>query len=674
MDNRRANTKSQIRKTPVAFKWIGIAGLTVMLCFAVLYYFNPKIFHDISFSATRVKNTFEHYVLKEKPLFYYLEMEKNGQDVRIAPEEAFEITYRDEFVVKSVASDDLKGKFITVTFDGFTANDNDFRVLLKGLDFVNKIITQGQAIDHSGVVSGYNINVRFRGETIALIPLKILVTPQDWFRFAKESSNVKQQIEYLKNAISLNERDVSVRKILAGVYLRQNMIDDAIYQYNEVLKIAPDDTVAMLELAKGHIKKKDYDEAIKVSKSVIRINPQEAEAYVAIALSMEEKGLWAPAAQNYTEAVRLEPGNLTLRFKMADALKNAQKINEAGEAYKYIAENAKESKEAGDAFMMLGDIYLQQKKYDDAVRAYQEVVKKQPRNVAAYANLASAYAGAGKFKEELSALQKAVSLKSDDPTIRFNLGAAYERQKMEAEAIKEYERVLKINVDDADAVERLADLALKNKQFGQAIQYYEKLKTKHPRKASIYAGLGFAYGEQKKYRESAQNYENAIKYGAKDSNLYYNLGYAYEKMGMEKKAVVQYEKMSPITKDVLNIVAPYYLKEKNCSKAIRYYQRIVDLEPKNADSYSGLGYAHATCGNTDMAINHYKTALKLDAENDDAYANLGEAYEKKGMYPEALDAYTKAYRLNPDSAKAAQRIPRLNIKLLQEKAQKKTGE
>ena len=42
-------------------------------------------------------------------------------------------------------------------------------------------------------------------------------------------------------------------------------------------------------------------------------------------------------------------------------------------------------------------------------------------------------------------------------------------------------------------------------------------------------------------------------------------------------------------------------------------------------------------------------------------------------YQEALKAYTSAYALNPESARAGQRIPKLKIKLLQEKSQKKIG-
>jgi tetratricopeptide (TPR) repeat protein len=76
----------------------------------------------------------------------------------------------------------------------------------------------------------------------------------------------------------------------------------------------------------------------------------------------------------------------------------------------------------------------------------------------------------------------------------------------------------------------------------------------------------------------------------------------------------------------------------------------------------------------DLAIRNYTIALKFDGDDADIYDNLGEAYEKKGLFQKALETYKRAYALNPESAKAAQRIPRLKIKFLQEKTQQKTQE
>jgi tetratricopeptide (TPR) repeat protein len=670
MTNRLLNKKEKIRRISFPVKKISIVLFFVILILVLIFFFDPRFFHSLAFKASRIRNTFSHYILQDRPNFYYLEVEKNGNDVRVSKDEALDVTYRDEFVVKSVASDDLTGRYITIKVEGLSKGDNDLGVLLRGVDLVNEIIKNNVVIDDSGIVSDYKILINFRDEMIAAVPLKVIITPQDWFRFAKDSSNAKKQIEYLKKAISMNKNDISVREILAGVYLREGRWDDAISQYKNLLNIKPDNSLALGELTKCYIKKKEFDNAIKISREMIKINPKEAQAYVSLGFSLEEKGLWSQAIQNYREAARIEPDNYPVRLKLAEAYEKNNMINSAIDEYKYIAEH---SKEVELALLPLGDIYLKLKKYDAAIKCYREVIRKKPRLVAAYANMASAYAGSGKFSEELDNLKKAVSLSPAEPTIRFNLGAAYEIRKMDAEAIKEYENVLKMNPRDANALERLADLALKNKKFDQAVKYYERLTAVASNKPSIFANLGFAYGELKEYAASAENYEKAIKYGAKNSTMHYNLAYTYDKLGKENKAIAEYEKISLPTKEVLGILAHFYLKEKNCAMALRYYKKIVELEPKKAGSYESLGYAYAACNDEDKTIKNYRIALRYDREDDELYANLGEAYEKKGLYPEALKAYTHAYELNPESVKAAQKIPKLKIKLLQEKFRKKLG-
>ena len=224
MINRHTNNKEQRKDNIIYNKMISIALIIVVLIFVLLFFFYPQFFRSLAFKASRIKNTFSYYALQERPHFYYLEVEKNGNDIRVGKDESLEVTYRDEFAVKSVVSDDLTGKYTTVKVEGLSKGDNDLGILLRGVDLVNKIIKDNIVIDKSGIVSDYKILINFRDETIAAVGLKVVITPQDWFRFAKDSSNVKEQIEYLKKAIVLNKNDISMRKILAGVYFTAGQV------------------------------------------------------------------------------------------------------------------------------------------------------------------------------------------------------------------------------------------------------------------------------------------------------------------------------------------------------------------------------------------------------------------------------------------------------------------
>ncbi len=67
-------------------------------------------------------------------------MEKNGKDIQVGVDDPLEISYRDEFVIKAVVSDDLSGKYTTATIEGTGKDGNHIGVLFRGIDLVNKIM------------------------------------------------------------------------------------------------------------------------------------------------------------------------------------------------------------------------------------------------------------------------------------------------------------------------------------------------------------------------------------------------------------------------------------------------------------------------------------------------------------------------------------------------------
>jgi tetratricopeptide (TPR) repeat protein len=173
----------------------------------------------------------------------------------------------------------------------------------------------------------------------------------------------------------------------------------------------------------------------------------------------------------------------------------------------------------------------------------------------------------------------------------------------------------------------------------------------------------------KKYREAAVYYEKALRQGARDPQIHYNLAYTYDKLGEKRKAIAEYEKYAATrpTMDILSKLADHYMKTNNYSGAVKSYERMIKIQPRKASLYAGLGYAHGLKGNTDKEIDYYRKALRYDMENEDVHLKLGAAYEKKQMWNEALAEYSKAYQLNPDSSRAARKIPQLKIKIIRQK-------
>lgn len=642
-----------------------LAAIFIILLGAGGYALFARTSAKTPFFATRAVNAFSFFALGRNPHFYYLLVEKNGKDYQLTAQDTFDLSYRDEFVIKGIASDDLLEKGVAVDVEGL-GEKNDFRKLLKGIELIDKLMTVKKGGPAGDPVSEHHINVLYRDRVIARIPMKIDITPQDFLRYAKNSDDPRLQADYLKRAIAVNREDTQVRKMLAAIYIRQGKTAEAIALYKEVLARKPDDAAAMSELLKCHMNAKDYDQVVKTGSMLLRINRQDGATYANVAYAQGKLNQWDRAIANYREAARLNPDNAILLYRLGEAYEKSGKIQDAASQYRnYLARVPN----ADYAMAALAYVSLKAGHADEAIKWYREALKKQPRNAALHANLGLAYQKKGLLREEIASYRRAVELNPKESVVQLNLAAALEKNKEDREAAKIYRRFGDRKTGDADAMERLANLEYNARNYPQAIQLYEQIAAKSKRRAMIHANLGFAYGELKKLNPSAENYEKAIQYGNKDPQVLYNLAHTYGKMGRTKEALGAYEQYAAVrpTADVLSTLSDYYVRGGQYDRAIATYQKILPRLSRKAPVYASLGHAYSLKGNPDKAVEFYKLALRHDPQDDAVYVRLGEAYEKKQMYPEALNAYRSAYELNNDSKKAADRFRALKIRMLEQK-------
>ena len=237
-----------------AMVWITLALVAILMGGALTAgFFHLKDLQGLYMGLLRIRNTFSFFVLGQKPHFYALIVEKNGKDYRLTSRDFFEVSYRDEFVIKEVSTDVLFGGGVTVDVDGLGGKD-DFGKLLKGIDLVDKTVLADRKGGGETKRGSYTILVNYKEDLIGSIPIRVQITPQDWLRYARSSGNQKVQIEYLKKAIAMNPGDANVRKMLASLYMNAGMTGEAIRQYQEMLVLKPDDSEVMTELAKCYLK------------------------------------------------------------------------------------------------------------------------------------------------------------------------------------------------------------------------------------------------------------------------------------------------------------------------------------------------------------------------------------------------------------------------------------
>ncbi|MDP6705123.1 MAG: tetratricopeptide repeat protein [Alphaproteobacteria bacterium] len=72
------------------------------------------------------------------------------------------------------------------------------------------------------------------------------------------------------------------------------------------------------------------------------------------------------------------------------------------------------------------------------------------------------------------------------------------------------------------------------------------------------------------------------------------------------------------------------IQAKNYEAAVPLLRQVVAKEPKNAEAYNYLGYAHARAGKHEAALGYYRQALAIKPDHRGANEYLGELHLKMG--------------------------------------------
>lgn len=129
----------------------------------------------------------------------------------------------------------------------------------------------------------------------------------------------------------------------------------------------------------------------------------------------------------------------------------------------------------------------------------------------------------------------------------------------------------------------------------------------------------------------------------------------------EKKyaeAAVMFEQAVPLAKDknlvaVLTRLADCYDKAGQHDKALETYQKVVALNPNDANVHNAIGSVYASTGKIPEAQAEFQKSAEIDPANASrAYYNLGAIMTNAGKLDEAAAAFKKATEIDPKYADA----------------------
>jgi tetratricopeptide (TPR) repeat protein len=174
----------------------------------------------------------------------------------------------------------------------------------------------------------------------------------------------------------------------------------------------------------------DYEGATTAFRDALRIAPSLDIARTNLALALLYAGHPAEAAVEARAGAKALPASATAHYVAGLIAKADNKLDEAGAAFERVIEI--DPRDAG-AHIQLGQVQLQRRRYEEALRLFQDALAAEPYNVTAAYNVAIAFARAGRADEGRPAMQRFEKLR--DSAYGVTYSQAYLGQGRYGEAI-----------------------------------------------------------------------------------------------------------------------------------------------------------------------------------------------------------------------------------------------
>lgn len=449
--------------------------------------------------------------------------------------------------------------------------------------------------------------------------------------------------------------------------------DEALSDFEQVLKVIPDDEVAHAEMGKILFKQGKGPEAIGHLQTAVKLKADDATAWYNLAYASKKERNFSQAADAYQKYTKLQPDDLDGVYGLADSLRQADRPAEATEAYQiYIAREKRptEQKYVEKSKERIAEL---SKQVADKAAAEKAAAEKAAADKVAAEQAATAKLAADKLAAEKAASDKLAANKAASEKVAADKLAA----EQAATAKREADKVAadKATADKAAAATALAaekqaaadKIAADKAAAVRAAQEKADAEAFAKKSASAQAAMTKLAAEKAAADKAAAEKEAAAKF-ALDKAAADKLvaDQASAKLAADKASQSSAAKIA--TDEAASDKANYKklsdeaAADKAAADALsaEHEKVVADKAAQTAAVQSHTAAApHIKQGDKDFAAKKYRDALfayqdamQSDPRSVEALLKAGDSYAKLGYGDEAIEHWNRALALDPSNQAA----------------------
>jgi len=325
-------------------------------------------------------------------------------------------------------------------------------------------------------------------------------------------SDINMAISYFEKAIKINHYYVGAYSNLGVALKRNNEYDKAIKILNKALSYDSNSDLCYYNLGHCYAEKEDYYSAIEYYKKAVKINPKFISAYVDLGVADILIGDYDEALVELNRVLDLYDKNKLPKenFKNDDLLKT---------------------------FLGLGEISYNNKKFDLALKYFNEASKYDSNNINVYKGLYKTYL---EIKDSTNSIVNFIKVINQDTSKwRYyeSIGNYYLRHKEYPLAIQNYRNYFQYNDNNAVVLYKIGFSYLYVNKLDSAKHFLKKSIQIDSTNAEAYNLVGVIESIQNNYDEALKMFFKSVELGESNAGVFYNIGKNYLGIGKKDEAI-----------------------------------------------------------------------------------------------------------------------------------------
>lgn len=335
---------------------------------------------------------------------------------------------------------------------------------------------------------------------------------------------------------------------------------------------------------------------------------------------------------------------------------------------------------------------FEQKKYPEAVKNFEKLVKSEPRNVDWLYGYAESLVRAGKTEEAIQALTKTEEQIGIIPDISIQKFRLYVEMKKPEKGIEEINKARKVHPEDPQLIGILVDYYFQTRQDAKAISMLEEMAKADPSNGKVHLGLADIYKQKGKTSEyytelfrafacedvdldtkmkilidihethsklTPEDFRLAdivVKQYPNDSKSHSIMGDFYLKSEDEVNALISYKEALKYDQSkfpIWNQVLVMEYQQGDFENLYTHSKRCLEFFPNNANLYLFNGIAANQVKKHEEAISNLEIGYELIVNDQplqaEFLAQIGEAYFALKKYDEGKSKYNSSLEIDKNS-------------------------